>query len=150
MRNLIVMPETNDSLPLVELWDLKLSLTLIVRRPTGVVFTNQVGGIACLHPRIEGVLIPLHTHPMAPDDPLENYYESSLFPEESLPSTRCTRIREWLQWADLLDVFEPVGDIELAEAWIPVRILQEPHEGYIPMLGAFRGQTGILTYENSD
>lgn len=142
------MSDESVALPLVELWDLPLGLTLIVARPTGVNFTNQVGGIACFHPIVEGVLIPLHMRPMPPGDPLENYYESRLRPP--LPEQRCALIREWLEWADLVDVFEPRGDTELAEAWIPVRILREPHDGYLPMLGAFRGEAGILTYENSD
>ena len=36
---------------------------LIVSRPTGVFYTSQVGGYACLHPSYEGFFVPL-----VPDD----------------------------------------------------------------------------------
>ena len=44
----------------------------VVPMKTGVIFTNQVGGIACLHPELEGVLVPFN------DDYEQEDYKLSL------------------------------------------------------------------------
>src|SRR5262245_12279282 len=46
------------SKPVVILYHLE-QLALIVKRPSGVLYTNQVGGVCCLKPAEEGVLVPL-------------------------------------------------------------------------------------------
>jgi len=46
--------------PVVRLYDLD-GLALIVECPSGVLYTNQAGGVFCMQPIIEGVLVPLGT-----------------------------------------------------------------------------------------
>src|ERR1700743_2131189 len=36
-------------------------LGLIIQHPSGVFYTNQVGGHGCFHPEVEGVFFPLQT-----------------------------------------------------------------------------------------
>lgn len=44
--------------PTVTLYDLR-GLGLIVKRPSGVLYTTQAGGVFCMQPGEEGVLVPL-------------------------------------------------------------------------------------------
>lgn len=48
------------------LWDMS-DAALIVPRQTGVLYSNQVGGTACLQPSLEGILVPI-----ALETPLED------------------------------------------------------------------------------
>jgi hypothetical protein len=44
--------------PVISLYGLE-GLALIVECPSGVLYTNQAGGVVCMQPTTEGVLIPL-------------------------------------------------------------------------------------------
>jgi hypothetical protein len=44
--------------PTVRLWE-SCGLGLILASPTGVLYTNQTGGYACLQPTLEGAFVPL-------------------------------------------------------------------------------------------
>jgi hypothetical protein len=44
---------------LVLLWEMPDELMLIVAHPSGVAYQNQVGGVTCDQPRLEGILAPL-------------------------------------------------------------------------------------------
>jgi hypothetical protein len=54
------------SKPSVELWD-TVGLGLIIEYPSGIFFSNQTGGTACLHPSIEGIYIPIHNDYSEPE-----------------------------------------------------------------------------------
>ena len=44
----------------VDLWDSPFhTFLLIVKHPTGVLYSNQTGGSACDHPQVEGFVLPL-------------------------------------------------------------------------------------------
>jgi hypothetical protein len=45
-------------MPKVDLYEFE-SLGVILSHPTGIIYTNQVAGYACLHPEIEGAFVPL-------------------------------------------------------------------------------------------
>ena len=47
--------------PVISLHGLR-GLALIVKRSSGVLYTNQTGGNCCMHPVEEGVLVPLEEH----------------------------------------------------------------------------------------
>jgi len=116
-----------------------------------MLFTNQTGGVACLHPKCEGVLLPLTSFRglnLEKDDPLQDFYESLLAPITEID--RIAWIDRWLSWSKADDLFSARGDEELAEAWIPVRIRPEVGTEGHPLLGAFAGCEAILTYTNSD
>ena len=44
--------------PVIRLWQLN-GIGLIIAHPSGALYTNQTGGFACHHPRMEGVFVPL-------------------------------------------------------------------------------------------
>ena len=44
--------------PKIALWQ-SVGFGAIISYPSGVIFTNQTGGICCLHPELEGVFVPL-------------------------------------------------------------------------------------------
>lgn len=137
-------------LPLVELWPFEdLSPMLIVELPSGVTFTNQVAGVACLHPIVEGILLPLPVQPILADDPLLDWREHEP-PTRSEIEARAGEIERWLKWDDLGTCLEPRIDAALSEAWIPVRVASQLGHPYDVLLGAFRGRSAIVTYGNSD
>ena len=130
---------------------------VILRHPTGVVFSNQVGGIACKRPRLEGVFLPippidsttdaLRDECCLPGDPgfsalIVEYTDNYLI-----------LIRDFLESEDLTDFLSPptpevLHEWGIAEAWIPVRVKQA-HSLWPPFNG-FKGRHGIITYPNSD
>lgn len=134
----------------VELWGLDLQPVLIVEWPSGVVFSNQVGGVGCIHPSLEGILVPLPGAYDLDNDPLCEYREFEPGPDNRAEE-RDQRVKEWLVWAELDVPFVPRTDEPLYEAWIPVRVREEglgyPYE---ELIGAFRGARAIITYLNSD
>lgn len=52
-------PTSGECKAEVALWD-TLGAFIVVEAPTGIVYTNQVGGTACSDPKVEGWLLPLH------------------------------------------------------------------------------------------
>ena len=40
-------------------FELEHGVGLIILRPSGVLWTNQVGGTGCEHPYVEGIYVPL-------------------------------------------------------------------------------------------
>lgn len=136
---------------LIELWNLDRDhFGIILLRGTGYVWTNQVGGTSCLHPRAEGIYIPLPiTWFPEVGDPLCDVvsdYDTNLV-EEFLGKSK-----------QLKKCFAPVGEYKtvleimeedkllLAEAWIPVQIIGNDE----PIAPFMIGDHGILTYLNSD
>lgn len=118
---------------------------LIIKKKTGVQYTNQVDGFLCNHPSIEGVLCEIHKHKWyAPEpflfegDKVNNEicrdYPSSRFIEAYINS-RCLPLK----------VLEK-GNV--TEAWIKVKILK--HNDKDSPLYNYIGRQAILTYENSD
>lgn len=122
-------------------------LGLIIACPSGVLYTNQVGGYACRHPELEGVFVPLpgsacerlNVHFTGPkwsghcydgiDDTTANFIDAILA-ELDLGTSLCVD-RE--KFADS------------CEAWIWVTLSRNS----LLWLGLDEG-TGVLTWENSD
>nr|WP_243436214.1 DUF6210 family protein [Acanthopleuribacter pedis] len=52
---------------------------VVIKKQTGVIYSNQVGGHSCLQPKIEGVFLPLDT-----DHLPEDYRDSNLNALENL------------------------------------------------------------------
>ena len=46
---------------------------MIIAYPTGVLYTNQVGGYACDHPSMEGAFVPLMAPNIDQQTVLEDY-----------------------------------------------------------------------------
>ena len=117
---------------------------LIVKVPSGVLYTNQVEGYACQHPEVEGVFFPL---PVRPGN-------AELFALTQHFQGTWDHITE--SDADLVDrVLRGNGHEGLSvdrtkvnqsyEAWVHVRIGADVHG-----LSGFGNCEAVLTWPNSD
>lgn len=150
--------------PCVHLWD-AVGLGLIIEWPSGVLYSNQTGGTACLHPTVEGFYVPLSNDRLDENDRL-------LSPE--------TELLTWFQGSKHagagatsgLDVEDAVFITQLLDRWrlgaavqIDMPRLAESHEAWVhvivrprqdqlgplPMRGFDdEARSGILTWCNSD
>ena len=146
--------------PVIELYGAS-GLGVIVLYPSGVRFTNQTGGYACLHPVVEGVYAPLSDIQQRQQEQLLAHFTGSKY------QGWCT---EGIDEEDALvidAILAQEGDSaclrvnrkklkESHEAWVYVTI-HEPvntsrnwktQPGYT--LYGFAGKEGVLTWENSD
>ncbi len=57
--------------PIISLWHTK-GLGVIFLYESGIRFSNQTGGYACLHPEAEGVYVPLNDEMVNQEDELHN------------------------------------------------------------------------------
>ena len=130
----------------IEIWDLDLEyLCALFPLPTGVIWRNQVGGVGCYHPTMEGILVPL---------PVKLEYCDPLMEERPPNTYRPELVQKFLKEHNIQDSFHPLTESEakafghyLAEAWVPVKVLESaPFEALSP----FVGRPCILTYQNSD
>ncbi|TCI85584.1 DUF6210 family protein [Tenacibaculum sp. M341] len=62
------------------MWD-SVGIGIIIEYPTGVLISNQIGGTSCLHPKVEGIYLPLcndfseEEHKfLSPEIELSNYF----------------------------------------------------------------------------
>jgi len=135
-----------DDKKVVELWTLNCFMGVIVPMETGVVFTNQAGGMGCYHPKAEGLFIPLNAVTEHPEDPLIDHWSGWV------QDVSTGLIQQFLENFFLEGMFSapkemPAG--EWGEAWVPV-VVENSHHHYIELLKSFIGKTVIITYPNSD
>ena len=126
---------------------------LIIEYSSGVWYTNQTGGYACLHSEVEGVFVPLTREQFSQQEELENYFTGLKWGGHCYES-----IDE--ETADFLDsVFAgnfrtqalKVDRAKLAEsheAWI--HVIVSPDGQLSEMWSGFHNAPGIVTWENSD
>jgi len=129
---------------------------LIVLVKSGVIYSNQAGGLACRHPAEEGVFIPLQAFPDVDVDKLECGL-AKVF-SEKYGDWCCNGIDE--EDADYLDkVFEECNlplrvDRERLkdsmEAWLYVIITRDVACDVVKHLVGFKGRRAVLTWLNSD
>ena len=117
---------------------------LIIPMKTGVKFTNQVDGVSCQHPELEGIFVPLSAYT---DDDLTDIWKE--YPD-------CKFIKDWIKRHNLpLKLLEDAWREGLSklgkypEAWVNVKILKHDNLQFSPFKD-FVGMEAILTYENSD
>ena len=121
-------------------------LALIVSAPTGVEYTNQAGGMACLHPTLEGAFVPLPVKLGRP----EIYAITQHFRGGWQPLVD--------RDADILDGILRRHDLgfisvdrahlnESYEAWVHVIIDPSRAKGLIERS---HWRAGVLTWQNSD
>ncbi len=122
-------------------------LGLIIACLSGVNYTNQVAGYACLHPELEGVYIPL---PASGVGKLESYFTGPKW------NGRCYEAidEETADFVDAILAELGLGSClrvdrdrfaESWEAWIRVKVGMNS----VHWLGLNQGD-GVLTWENSD
>jgi hypothetical protein len=125
-------------------------LGLIVLHPSGVLYTNQVGGHGCFHPEVEGVFFPLQTDINRYElNTLEQHFKGSWDAlndfEADLVDTVMRRSSRNLSWISvdrsrLKDSFE---------AWVYVK-LDPKRTKMDELLVGFDDAFGVLTWPNSD
>lgn len=145
-----------DDRPEVTLYDMDGGL--LVAAPTGVRYTNQVGGTACAHPVLEGFFVPLILDAEI-TDLFVGYWPGNNFPEEHI-----TQLNAWFQrmryplefhrerYNQQTGTNPDVGVVgnedafRFAEAWIWVRILMDREFRW----RGLSGKEGVITWANSD
>jgi hypothetical protein len=149
--------------PVIELWE-GVGLGLIIEWRSGILYSNQTGGTACLHPEVEGVFVPLRNdcerdseRLLSPEKDLLEYFEG--------PKHRGTGAIRGLDTDDadfITSIFARWHIHELAvdrtrlrdshEAWVHVVVDGELGGGDgLPLKGFPRdSRKGILTWSNSD
>ncbi|MES2705224.1 MAG: DUF6210 family protein [Verrucomicrobiota bacterium] len=151
--------------PLLQLYD-SIGTGIILAFPSGVIYSNQTGGTACLSPEMEGVFVPLRNDyqlsegpMMSPEIELTQYFEGPRHRGRGATSGIDLEDADFID--SILDRVElrPVISVdrtrlaESHEAWIHVVVSGDeyPDTG----LAVFAGFTpyprqGILTWCNSD
>ena len=135
---------------------------LIIEVPSGVRWTNQTGGIACHHPDVEGVMIPVTMNEES-HRALSDFGESELGMGFTQVEHVSAETFDWLDaWLLARTAVEPDwrgrvwGRVDRAratvmeEAWVPLRDVFLP-DGDALTAGAIVGPfRAILTWDNSD
>lgn len=144
------------SKPVVRLWN-AWGLGIIILHPSGVLYSNQVGGYSCMQPEVEGVYIPLfdEVRGSGQENKLYKYFTGSKWGDY------CANGID-VETADFIDSilaesyytkYLTVNRDMLTtcyEAWIYVAISLEQKLEDSPLFWNFRGKQAILTWSNSD
>jgi len=152
---------------LIDLWHLGNPCGIIIPASSGIWWSNQVGGIACWHPMMEGWFIPFPESWLNPQKwgCMENYIGMDFDTDKPLPYPT-ERVSQFIrQTKELSKHLSPISKEEAqalvtaypgsgmcCEAWIPVKVKapKTDHPAYPDYLDSVRGRIGFLTYENSD
>jgi hypothetical protein len=137
--------------PLIRLYDLT-SWGVVISFPSGVLYSNQTGGYACLQPEEEGVFVPLSNEIFGQMEMLVEYFS------KKLKGACASGIS--IETADYLD---HVLSLNPATRFLKIdrRRLSDSHEAWIyidiflsnetsEIISGFQGYKGVLTWPNSD
>lgn len=110
-------------------------LGLIVKHPSGVLYTNQTGGVSCMQPVEEGVLIPLATE-CSIEAKLADFFASH---PATLSNADADSLDAILQTTEPPWVIAPTFFLEVdrgslrdsMESWLHVRVKACPNEHLI-------------------
>jgi hypothetical protein len=123
-----------------------IGIGVIIPMKTNLVFSNQTGGNACLHPEIEGIYIPLISWKEGLKDPFFNVWATKY--DKKLVET-------FLKEFGLFETLEPFSPPPLeedTEAWVWAKIRKNinklPEANW--SLRPFAGLPCVVTYPNSD
>ena len=128
---------------------------IVVLYPSGVYYSNQTGGHACLHPLVEGVFIPIRADELDLEKELAEHFtgskwqgwccdgideETAIFIDGLLAQchlTRGTRVdRNRLR--------------DSHEAWVYVEYRNPAEADWRSEISGFGAREAVLTWENSD
>ena len=121
-------------------------LGLIVKAPTAIAFTNQVGGLGCFHPEQEGVFVPLPVKVGRPEiHALQQHFRGKW---HSLAEEDAAVVDGILRRNDIGYLSADRTLLaESFEAWIHVVISPQ---GAADLFEAPEWVAGVLTWANSD
>jgi len=127
-------------------------LGVIVKAPTGVIYSNQAGGYACLHPEVEGFFVPLRTpFGMRELHALQGIFPSGFDTDDGIDNETAEKL-DWLLTRQGLRCIRVDRSklTESWEAWVHVTITGEldykmPLESTMP-----EKLEAVLIWPNSD
>ena len=142
---------------IVRLYD-HAGTALIIPHPTGITYTNQAGGHACLQPEAEGFLVPiandvgLPDHALiSPENQLFDYFRKLHCCGEPLDENAARQIEsifhELPSWGGLRVDRQRLADS--VESWVHVTVDRNEH-GPLPVSGLNYPIAALLTWSNSD
>lgn len=147
--------------PLIEIWD-SVGLGIIIEFPTGIMISNQTGGTACLHPKVEGIFLPLsndysekNMEFISPEIELTNYFIGSKYSGsgaiKGIDNEDADKISSILSKYGLNNLIEVDLNrlTESHEAWIRIKINKSQKNDLIKGFNEYP-LSGILTWSNSD
>ncbi len=135
----------------LSLYDLE-GVALIIAAPTGVTYSNQVGGHACLQPTYEGALLPVNPDrdPDGPRSDLETALGEALlnqgFLDDALADAVDAILARFYATAGL--TVDRTRLRESTEAW--VHVIAREAEGGAYGESRYPAGRGVLTWLNSD
>ncbi|MFD2562881.1 DUF6210 family protein [Aquimarina rubra] len=147
--------------PLIQIWD-SVGLGLIIEFPSGIMISNQTGGTSCLHPKIEGVYVPLandykekNKEFLSPEIELTAYFQGSKYKGsgaiKGIDLEDAKEIHTIMATSGLHECIEiDLNRLkESHEAWIRIKIYDNPNN---ELISGFKEYplNGILTWSNSD
>lgn len=145
---------------LAEYQEINVNTLLIVPMASPATYTTQAGGVQCAHPKLTGVLVPLIVDE---DFDMAGELHDSWFTLKDDPAeltrsylAQAPLLRRLLKRSGLDGILEPLADLdaykEWGEAWVPVRIKEDPDPGAMnyTAIKTLKGALAILTYQNSD
>ena len=118
--------------PVIILYD-SIGLGLIISRPSGVFYSNQVGGHACMQPAIEGVYVPLHDEVKNQEQQLHDYFTGpkwngwGCYPLDETDADFIDGVLSQSMATSFLKVDRTRLD-ESVEAWVYVKVSNQPPE----------------------
>ena len=144
-----------------------VGLGLIIAYPSGVIYSNQTGGTACLHPELEGVFIPLgndlevpSNKLLGPQEALADYFEGPKHQGTGATTGLDAEDAEFIdgvlrRWGLIRFIELDRGKLkESHEAWVYVRITADENseDGFLSLVHGFGPypRSGVLTWQNSD
>lgn len=134
--------------PVIRLYDLE-GLALIVKTRSGVIYTNQAGGVFCMQPKVEGVLVPIEDEGDEIERRLDSWFGSyGRIKAEDVASLNgiLHTPKEGLTITPtfFLDV-DPSKIKESMEAWLHVRITSCPDEHMVSYHSNENGYSNVQT-----
>jgi len=147
--------------PLIEIWD-TVGLGIIIEFPTGVLISNQTGGTACLHPKIEGIYLPLandylleNKKFMSPEIELTEYFGGNKYNGSGATKGIDLEDVEKINLIMANNRLNKLIEIDLDrladshESWIRIKINNDKN---IELIKGFNEYplNGVLTWANSD
>jgi hypothetical protein len=140
--------------PIIRLWQVN-GIGLIIAHPSGVIYSNQTGGFACNHRKMEGVFVPLANSDVDQQAELEAYFTGPKWRGHcynGIDEETAGVIERILKSSFLTSTLKVDRErlLESEEAWIHVNISTETGEGESYAIDDFPGGTGVITWDNSD
>jgi hypothetical protein len=154
-------PPSEGPTPRINLWN-AIGLGLILAYPSGIHYSNQVCGHACLHPTLEGIYVPLANDILengtliSPATDLWQYFTGPKLLGMGAPQgldQRDADVIDAILARYRIDTLLTVDRLRLGEsyeAWVWVKVLD--NEGPTALIngGGPYPRRGVITWPNSD